>query len=105
MESATSPSVFANAPEALGRGVNAQLPEPLEQEIRAIYQRSPLYGQRFPLHQENLQWSCYREIPILTKKEILDRGHTAFFADYAEIERGLQAGEPECAVDGDDAAG
>jgi phenylacetate-CoA ligase len=27
---------------------------------------------------------------VLTKNEILDRGHTAFFADYAEIERGLQ---------------
>jgi phenylacetate-CoA ligase len=90
METATSATLFANAPEALGRGVGAQqLPGPLEREIRAIYRRSPLYGQRFPLHNEELQWSCYREIPILTKKEILDRGHTAFFADYAEIERGM----------------
>jgi phenylacetate-CoA ligase len=90
METAPHAPVFANAPEALGRGAGArQLPGPLEQEIRAIYRRSPLYGQRFPLHHEALQWSCYREIPVLTKKEILDRGHTAFFADYAEIERGL----------------
>ena len=74
----------------MGLNGNAGLPLPLEQEIRAIYRRSPLYGQRFPLHGDPLQWSCYREIPILTKKEILDRGHTAFFADYAVIERGLQ---------------
>ena len=91
METTTPVPVFANAPEALGGPVDEQLlPAPLEKEIRAIYQRSPLYGQRFPLHQETLQWSCYREIPVLTKKEILDRGHTAFFADYAEIERGMQ---------------
>jgi phenylacetate-CoA ligase len=89
MEAATSSSVFANAPEALGVGESGIIPPPLEQEIRAIYRRSPLYGQRFPLHQERLQWSCYREIPVLTKQEILDRGHTAFFADYAVIERGL----------------
>jgi len=90
MEAATPVSVFANAPGVLGHAPAAQLPDSLEQEIRAIYRRSPLYGQRFPLHNAALQWSCYREIPILTKKEILDRGHTAFFADYAEIERGLQ---------------
>lgn len=89
MEAAISASIFANAPEALGEGVCDILPQSLEQEIRAIYRRSPLYGLRFPLHNERLQWSCYREIPVLTKKEILDRGHTAFFADYAVIERGL----------------
>ncbi len=91
METVTSPSVFANTPEALGHSSDARLPGFLEQEIRAIYERSPLYAQRFPLHHEALQWSCYREIPVLTKKEILDRGHTAFFADYAEIERGFAA--------------
>ena len=83
-------TVFANAPEVLGPGPGPRLPAPLEAEIRAIYRRSPLYGRRFPLHRETLQWSCYREIPVLTKQEILERGHTAFFADYAEIERGLQ---------------
>jgi hypothetical protein len=36
------------------------------------------------LQTEPLQWSCYREIPILTKNEILGRGHTAFFADYSD---------------------
>jgi phenylacetate-CoA ligase len=86
-----APSTFANSPAAFGAADGGRLPVPLEQEVRAIYRRSPLYGQRFPLHQTPLQWSCYRDIPVLTKKEILDRGHTAFFADYAEIERGLAA--------------
>ncbi|HEX2099632.1 MAG TPA: CoF synthetase, partial [Candidatus Synoicihabitans sp.] len=45
---------------------------------------------RFPLHVEPLQWSCYREIPLLTKQEIVRRGHQAFFPDYREVERGLQ---------------
>jgi phenylacetate-CoA ligase len=90
METATPASVFANAPEVLGGGTATGVPASLEREIRAIYRRSPLYGRRFPLHRKPLQWSCYREIPVLTKQEILERGHTAFFADYAEIERGLQ---------------
>ncbi len=80
---------FANAPESLGTATADFLPANLEQEVRRIYARSPLYGQRFPLHTEPLQWSCYREIPALSKKEIVDRGHQAFFADYAEIERGF----------------
>lgn len=66
------------------------LPESLEQEVRRIYARSPLYGQRFPLHPEPLHWSCFREIPALSKQEIVTRGHQAFFADYSEVERGLQ---------------
>lgn len=82
-------STFANSPAALGLAEAGRLPAPLEQEVRAIYRRSPLYGRRFPLHSEPLQWACYWEIPVLTKQEILDRGHTAFFADYAEIERGF----------------
>jgi phenylacetate-CoA ligase len=86
METATLAPAFANAclpPEA------GAVPAALEQEIRAIYRRSPLYPERFPLHSEPLQWSCYREIPLLTKQEIVSRGHTAFFADYTEIERGF----------------
>lgn len=82
--------MFANASESLGVAVNEFLPAPLEQEVRKIYARSPLYGQRFPLHPEPLQWSCFSEIPTLSKKEIVERGHQAFFADYAEVERGLQ---------------
>ncbi len=82
---------FANPLPPSGE-INQQperLPASLENEIRAIYRRSPLYGQRFPLHDEALQWSCYREIPVLSKAEIVQRGHMAFFANYAEIERGL----------------
>ncbi|HWA08214.1 MAG TPA: CoF synthetase [Opitutaceae bacterium] len=81
---------FANPPGTLGFAVGEFLPAPLEGEIRRIYERSPLYARRFPLHPAPLQWSCYREIPALSKKEIVERGHQAFFADYAEIERGFQ---------------
>ena len=83
--------MFANSPESLGVATDEFLPPALEQEVRRIYSRSPLYGRRFPLHAEPLQWSCYRELPTLSKKEIVERGHQAFFADYAEIERGLAA--------------
>jgi phenylacetate-CoA ligase len=85
-----SAPLFANTPASLGLAQADRLPVPLENEIRKIYQRSPLYGRRFPLHPEPLQWSCYREIPALSKKEIVAEGHQAFFADYADVERGLQ---------------
>lgn len=85
----TTAPVFANTPSALGVASNGRLPSELEKEIRAIYQRSPLYEARFPLHSDPLQWSCYREIPSLSKKEIVSRGHQSFFADYHAIERGL----------------
>ena len=81
--------IFANTSEALGTAVNGFVPAPLEREVRKIYARSPLYSQRFPLHADPLRWSCYREIPALSKKEIVERGHQAFFADYAVIERGF----------------
>lgn len=89
MENAVSTPAFANSADSLGEEDGCRLPATLENEIRAIYARSPLYGERFPLHREPLQWSCYREIPPLTKHEIVQRGHTAFFADYREIERGF----------------
>lgn len=89
MEIAESAPAFANSPSTLGAAAPDRVPPPLEAEIRAIYERSPLYGQRFPLHAEPLGWGCYREIPPLTKQEIVQRGHTAFFADYREIERGF----------------
>lgn len=95
MEPATAPVTFANAPATLAGQEGARLPAALEREIRAIYERSPLYPTRFPLHSEPLQWACYREIPVLTKQEIVQRGHTAFFHDYAEIERGFQRKEYE----------
>eukprot|EP01012_Entosiphon_sulcatum_P065911 TRINITY_DN94940_c0_g1_i1.p2 TRINITY_DN94940_c0_g1~~TRINITY_DN94940_c0_g1_i1.p2 ORF type:complete len:428 (+),score=53.74 TRINITY_DN94940_c0_g1_i1:74-1357(+) len=84
-----SAPTFANAPETLGTASLGFLPERLEREIRKIYERSPLYVQRFPLHPEPLKWSCFSEIPALSKKEIVERGHQAFFSDYAAIERGL----------------
>jgi phenylacetate-CoA ligase len=84
-----TPPVFANSPDALGPTDGDCIPAPLEGEIRRIYERSPLYGRRFPLHADALRWSCYREIPALSKGEIVERGHQAFFADYREIERGL----------------
>lgn len=89
MDTTLTPPAFANAATTLGPIDGPVLPRPLEDEIRAIYRRSPLYGRRFPLHPEPLQWSCYAEIPVLTKQEIVQHGHEAFFADYAEIERGF----------------
>lgn len=81
---------FANDPAVLDHPEPGRLPVLLEQEIRRIYERSPLYAQRFPLHDGPLHWACYQEIPALSKKEIVERGHVAFFSDYREIERGLQ---------------
>ncbi|MEJ1974051.1 MAG: hypothetical protein WDM96_16830 [Lacunisphaera sp.] len=95
MEPTAEPVTFANTPATFTAQAGAGLPAALEQEIRAIYGRSPLYSTRFPLHSEPLQWSCYREIPVLTKQEIVQRGHVAFFRDYAEIERGFQRKEYE----------
>jgi phenylacetate-CoA ligase len=89
METATLAPVFANLPASFPGAEAGRVPEALEREIRAIYRRSPLYPLRFPLHSEPLHWSCYREIPVLTKQEIVQRGHTAFFHDYTEIERGF----------------
>ncbi|MDB6093647.1 MAG: Coenzyme synthetase-like protein [Verrucomicrobia bacterium] len=84
-----SAPLFANTPHTLGPVSADRVPALLEEEIRKIYARSPLYPQRFPLHPDALQWSCYREIPALSKKEIIERGHQAFFKDYTEVDRGL----------------
>ncbi len=85
-----SAPLFANRPETLGPSPSeGHVPASLETEIRRIYARSPLYGRRFPLHPNPLKWSCYSEIPALSKKEIVAEGHQAFFADYAEVDRGL----------------
>ena len=82
--------LFANAPGALRRDEGDFLPAALESEIRAIYGRSPLYGRRFALPGGRLRWESYLGIPALSKREIVERGHEAFFADYREIERGLR---------------
>ena len=80
---------FANAPALLVPETPDRVPVALEQEVRRIYARSPLYSRRFPLHPDPLQWSCFREIPALSKKDIVENGHQAFFEDYRVIERGL----------------
>lgn len=85
----TAPT-FANDPTALGAADGNRVPPELEAEIRRIYSLSPLYGRRFPLHREPLKWGCYSEIPVLSKREIVEVGHQSFFDDYREIERGLQ---------------
>jgi phenylacetate-CoA ligase len=56
---------FADDPSVLDHAPSGQLPGLLEAEIRRIYERSLLYGQRFPLHAGPLHWPCYREIPAL----------------------------------------
>lgn len=81
--------VFANSSALLASEAVTRLPSPLEQEIRRIYELSPLYGKRFPLHPDPLHWSCYREIPVLSKKDIVAHGHEAFFDDYRVIQQGL----------------
>jgi phenylacetate-CoA ligase len=85
-----SSPAFANDPAVLGAAEAGCVPASLEGEIRRIYARSPLYGSRFPIHDQPLQWACYQEIPALSKPEIVARGHQAFFSDYREIERGLR---------------
>ena len=80
---------FANSPELLASEATSRLPAALEHEIRRIYERSPLYGKRFPLHADPLHWACYQEIPALSKKEIVTHGHEAFFEDYRVIQQGL----------------
>jgi len=82
--------ISCHLPITSGTEADELLPAPLEEEVRRIYARSPLYRQRFPLHSEPLHWSCFREIPPLSKPEIVQLGHQAFFDDYAEVERGLQ---------------
>ena len=81
---------FANAPTVLSTVTGDVVPEPLEAEIRRIYGLSPLYGARHPLADGPLAWRHYHSLPVLSKREIVERGHQAFFQDYREIERGLQ---------------
>lgn len=85
---------FANGSLDTGSPSGA-LPGALEQEIRAIYRRSPFYGRRFPLHTEQLGWSCYREIPPLTKIDIVRAGPCAFFEDCDEMNRRVEADDYE----------
>ena len=94
MEAVSLPH-FANPPAVLGPSENGFVPAALEGEIRAIYGRSPLYRNRHPLHGDRLHWGGYREIPLLTKREIVERGHCAFFDDCQEVDAKVQRHEWE----------
>ena len=73
----------------------ALLPSELESEVRAIYERSPIYTRRQPIRPEALRWACFDEIPLLTKKDIVDEGHCAFFDDCEAVDRGIAANRLE----------
>ncbi len=94
MDAAHTPH-FANPSPVLGTAVNGFVPDALEGEIRAIYRRSPLYRQRHALAGERLHWGGYSGIPLLTKREIVERGHCAFFTDCAEVDAKVQQKEWE----------
>lgn len=86
---------FANHGFDFQGPADAPIPAPLDAEVRAIYQRSPLYGRRRPIHAEALRWSCYEEIPLLTKRDIVEEGHCAFFDDCEEVDRGILSNDFE----------
>jgi len=86
---------FANSGLDFEGSPDVAIPPPLDAEVRAIYRRSPLYGRRRPIHDEALRWSCYDEIPLLTKQQIVDEGHCAFFDDCEQVDRGILANDFE----------
>ena len=94
MNASTRPH-FANDSAALGAAVNGYVPEALEREIRAIYARSPLYAKRHALAGGRLEWDGYSTIPLLTKREIVERGHCAFFDDCSDVDARVQRKEWE----------
>jgi phenylacetate-CoA ligase len=81
------PKQLANSQLTFDGSPDVLLPQELDAEVRAIYRRSPLYGRRKPIHAEPLQWSCFSEIPLLTKQEIVAEGHCAFFDDCDDVDR------------------
>ena len=86
-----SASLFANSPAALGaprgRGDRCRRRSRRRSAGSTRGARSTAAGSRS--HTEALRWSCYREIPALSKREIVETGHQSFFPDYREVERGL----------------
>lgn len=80
--------MFANA--SLRSPGGPRVPDELEREVREIYRRSPLYHRRFPLHADPLQWDCWREMPRLTKQEIVAAGPCAFFDDCETMQRQVE---------------
>ncbi len=81
---------FANHPAALGGVSNGFLPEALESEVRRIYARSPLYGLRHPLEAGRLHWAQYEALPVLSKREIVERGHRVFSPTTARSSAGCR---------------
>ncbi|MEZ5278697.1 MAG: CoF synthetase [Opitutaceae bacterium] len=81
---------FANAGLDFDGSADAAIPGVLEAEVRTIYRRSPYYGRRFPIHPDRLRWSCFQEIPLLTKQDIVEDGHCAFFQDCGEVEQAVR---------------
>jgi hypothetical protein len=85
--------LFANAPETLGStaaGCPARAAR--RQEVRRIVRAEPARTVSvFRCTTHRCSGRVLSGIPALSKQEIVERGHQAFFADYAEIERGLDA--------------
>jgi len=80
---------FANAGSDFDGPAHETIPDALEREIRTIYRNSPYYGRRHPIHSDPLRWTCFEEIPVLTKRDIVEDGHCAFFQDCEEVERAV----------------
>ncbi len=80
---------FANAGLDFEGPAHETIPDPLEEEVRTIYERSPYYSRRFPIQSKPLEWACFQEIPVLTKQDIVEDGHCAFFQDCSEVDRGV----------------
>jgi len=80
---------FANAGLDFKGPAHETIPDPLEKEVRTIYERSPYYKRRFPIHSRPLQWASFQDIPVLTKQDIVEDGHCAFFQDCSEVDRGV----------------
>lgn len=86
---------FANTDLDFSGPADAVIPGPLEREVRTIYRRSPYYSRRFPIRPNPLQWACFQEIPVLTKQDIIEDGHCAFFQDCEAVDRAVQAQDLE----------
>ncbi len=86
---------FANEGLDFRGSIDAEIPFSLEAEVRSIYRQSPFYGQRRSLHSQPLRWGCFEEIPFLTKADIVENGHCAFFEDCEEVERKVGQNELE----------
>lgn len=82
---------FANAGLSFEGPADVSIPAVLESEVRNIYDRSPIYARRRAIHPQPLLWSCFSEIPVLTKKDIVEEGHCAFFENCEEVDRKILA--------------